>query len=75
MIEGSPRPVWETLPSERQRNLLLTLGRMAMRQIRSTSTPSLAQQMPIAETTEDDRPEAHAAAAGRPVREDLSASS
>ena len=33
MTEGSPRPIWETLPMERQRNLLLALGQMAMRQI------------------------------------------
>src|SRR3954451_17361427 len=51
MTEGSLRPVWETLPIERQRNLLRTLGQMAMRQIRGAS---VAQQMPIGETADDD---------------------
>jgi hypothetical protein len=72
MIEGCPRPVWETLPVERQRSLLLTLGRMAMRQIRSPSTPSLAQQVPITEITDDDRRGFRATGACGRVREDLS---
>ncbi len=38
MTEGSPRPVWETLPIGRQHSLLLTLGQMAMRQVRRAST-------------------------------------
>jgi hypothetical protein len=71
MIEGSPRPVWETLPVERQRSLLLTLGRMAMRQIRGASTIA---QMAIEETAnDDDKRGSPAASAGGRVREDLSA--
>jgi len=73
MTEGSPRPVWETLPIERQRNLLLTLGQMAMRQIRGASAIA---PMPIGETADDDdrRGSPAAGACGR-VREDLSAAS
>jgi hypothetical protein len=70
MTEGSFRPVWETLPIERQRNLLRTLGQMAMRQIRSAA---VAQQTPIGETADDDRRESVAAIAGGCIREDLSA--
>jgi hypothetical protein len=51
---------------------LRTLGQMAMRQIRSVS---VAQQMPIGETADDDRRGSAAAGAGRRVREDLSAAS
>jgi hypothetical protein len=72
MTEASLRPVWETLPIERQRNLLRTLGQMAMRQIRGAS---VAQQMPIGETADDDRRGSAAAGADRRVREDLSAAS
>ena len=35
MSEAWPHPVWETLPGERQHGLVLALGQMAMRQIRS----------------------------------------
>jgi hypothetical protein len=71
MTEDPPRPVWETLPTERQQNLLRTLGQMAMRQIRSAA---VAQQTPIGET-DDDRRGSTAAGAGGRVREDLSAAS
>jgi hypothetical protein len=71
MSEGSSYPVWETLLAERQHVLVRTLGQMAMRQIRTLST---AQQT-VGETADDDRRGSHATAAGRPVREDLSAAS
>ena len=50
MTGNSLRPVWETLPIERQRGLLLTLGQMAMRQVRS---PPVVRQTPIGETADD----------------------
>src|SRR5690349_9656301 len=47
MSEASPCPVWETLPMERRRSVVLLLGRMALRQIRG---------VPVAgETSDDDR--------------------
>ena len=72
MSEAWPHPVWETLPGERQHGLVLALGQMAMRQIRSA--PATAQRT-IVETSDDDRRGLHAAAAWRPVREDLSPAS
>jgi len=71
MSEGSPYPVWETLPAERQYGLVRTLGQMAMRQIRN---PSTAQQT-IGETADDDRGGSHATAARRSFGENLSAAS
>ena len=44
MSECVSRLVWETLPGDRQRGLVRTLGQMAMCQIRSASS---AQQMSI----------------------------
>jgi hypothetical protein len=70
MSDWLSRPVWKTLPPERQHALMLALGQMAMRQIRSTST---VQQIALGETADDDGIGSYAAAAGRPVREDLSA--
>lgn len=52
MTEGPLHPVWETLPVEHQRGLLLTLGQMAMRQIRVAST---TQQLTIGEIADDNR--------------------
>jgi hypothetical protein len=72
MSDGSPCPVWETLPAERQHGLVLTLGQMAMRQIRSAPT---AAQQTIGEMADDDRQGSYAAAGRRPAREDLSAAS
>ena len=37
MSKWPSRPVWETLPVERQRGIVVTLGQMAVRQIRSSS--------------------------------------
>ena len=54
MTEGPLHPVWETLPAEHQRSLLLALGRMAMRQIRVAST---TQQLTIGEIADDHRRE------------------
>jgi hypothetical protein len=71
MSEGSSYPVWETLPAERQQDLVRTLGHMAMRQIRNLSS---AQQS-IGEAADDDRRGSHATPAGRPVGENLSAAS
>ena len=73
MSEGLPRPVWETLPAERQHGLVLTLGQMAMRQIRSASTAA-------SDDHRGDQPMmtergSHAAALWRAVREDLSPAS
>jgi hypothetical protein len=50
MSECVSRLVWETLPGDRQRGLVRTLGQMAMRQIRSASS---AQQMSIGGTADD----------------------
>jgi hypothetical protein len=72
MIEDLPHRLWETLPVARRHSLLLTLGQMAMRQIRNAST---TEQMPIGETADDDRAGSHAAVAQRHGREDLSAAS
>jgi hypothetical protein len=71
MSEGSSYLVWETLPADRQQDLVRTLGRMAMRQIRD---PSSAQPT-IGETADDDRRGSHGPPAGRPVGENLSAAS
>ena len=49
MSEAWPHPVWETLPGERQHGLVLALGQMAMRQIRSAPT---AAQQTIGETAD-----------------------
>jgi hypothetical protein len=72
MSDRVSRPVWETLPPDRQLGLVRTLGQMAIRQIRS---PSTAQQMTVGEIADDDRTGSRAAAAGRPVGENLSAAS
>src|SRR5208337_1361927 len=70
MSEGLSCAVWQTLPSELQRRIVFTLGRMAMRQIQSAST---SQERGTPETSNDHW--GSRAAAGRgPVREDLSAS-
>jgi hypothetical protein len=73
MIEGSPHLVWETLPVARRHSLLLTLGQMAMRQIRDAPSPSTTEQMHIGETADDDRAGSQAAVAQRHGREDLPA--
>ena len=36
MSEHPPPKVWEMLPPQRQRIILLTLGQMALRRLRST---------------------------------------
>jgi hypothetical protein len=69
MSDWLSRPVWETLPPERQHGLVRTLGQMAIRQIRIAST---AHQMTVGEIADDDRTRSHAAAAGRAVGENLS---
>src|SRR3954471_813882 len=56
MNEASTFPVWETLPMERRRSVVLLLGRMALRQIRGG---------PVAGETSDDGRGVDAAS-GRP---------
>jgi hypothetical protein len=66
MSEWPPNPVWETLSAERQRGIVVTLGRMAVRQIRGAS---------IAEESADDERGCDAAVGRGPVRADLPAAS
>ena len=68
MSESMPRPVWETLPAERQRSIALLVGQMAMRHVRS----ALAARERVGEEKADDRREPHAAARRGPAREGLS---
>jgi hypothetical protein len=66
MSEWPPHPVWETLPVERQRGIVVTLGRMAVRRIGSAA---------IAEESADDERGCDAAVGRGPVRADLPAAS
>ena len=68
MSESMARPVWETLPAERQRSIALLVGQMAMRHVRR----ALAGRERAAEENADDRRESRAAARRGPAREGLS---
>jgi hypothetical protein len=66
MSEWPSRLVWQTLPVERQRGIVVTLGQMAVRQIRRVSS---------AEERADDGRGSCATSGRWPVRADLPASS
>ena len=72
MNDWLSRPVWETLPPERQHGLVRTLGKMAIRQIRGAST---AHQATVGEIANDDTIGSPTAAAVRAIGENLSPAS